>query len=171
MRAALLLAGAGLVAGGASALWIRSRYLVATVDGRSMEPTLRAGDRLLVRRTGRVRVGQIVVVKAPDPPLVHVAPGTPLTAEEEAALAAGPQAAPRAPEPGRRLLVKRAVAIPGDRVPREGFPALCEVPETVVPPRSLVVLGDNPAASWDSREYGFVRSGELVGVAIRRLRV
>ncbi|TDD84930.1 S26 family signal peptidase [Actinomadura rubrisoli] len=134
-----------------------------------MEPTLRAGDRLLVRRTDRVRAGRIVVVRAPDPPLGDREPaGAELTEEEAAALPVVPAAAP---PPGGRLLVKRAVAVPGDPVPRDAVPALREVPDEVVPPGSLVVLGDNPSASWDSREYGFVRPGGCVGVAVRRLRL
>jgi SOS-response transcriptional repressor LexA len=35
------------------------------VRGRSMRPTLRDGDRLLVRRGARVRVGALVVVRLP----------------------------------------------------------------------------------------------------------
>ena len=42
------------------------RVLVA---GRSMEPTLRAGDQLLVRRGGRPRVGGLVLVRWPGRPL------------------------------------------------------------------------------------------------------
>ena len=150
-------------------LWIRRRYLVATVAGRSMEPTLRAGDRLVVRRTRRIRAGQIVVVRAPDRPLEYRPPGTPLTDEEKAALLAPPGMAEPVAPPGERLLIKRAVAVPGDPVPRDGFPALRTVPDTVVPRGSLVVLGDNPAASWDSREYGFVHPADLVGVVVRPL--
>ncbi|MFD0690481.1 S26 family signal peptidase [Actinomadura fibrosa] len=168
MRTGAVTAVAGGLAlgSGLGALWIRRNLLVATVNGRSMEPTLHAGDRLLVRRTDRVRPGQIVVVRAPDPPLGSAPPDTGLTPEEEAALPLVPEAAP---PPGGRLLVKRAVAVAGDRVPRDGFPALREASEDVVPPGALVVLGDNPSVSWDSREYGFVRPGECVGVAVRRL--
>jgi len=39
------------------------------VRGRSMEPTLRDGDHLLVRWGGRPRPGQLVVVQWPDKPL------------------------------------------------------------------------------------------------------
>jgi signal peptidase I len=145
-------------------LWIRRRYLVTTVDGQSMEPTLRGGDRLIVRRTRRVTVGQIVVVRPPDhPPPDHLVPGVPLTDEEVALLDAPPE------PPAGRLMVKRVVATPGDRVPREGFPALRDSPQTVVPPGSLVVVGDNQDASWDSRDYGFVLPGHIVGVVVRRL--
>ncbi|NDU76999.1 hypothetical protein GWI34_30930, partial [Actinomadura sp. DSM 109109] len=53
--------------------WVRRRYLVTTVDGPSMEPGLRTGDRLIVRRTRRVRAGQIVVVRI-VPPTVQAPP-------------------------------------------------------------------------------------------------
>ncbi len=39
------------------------------VSGRSMEPTLRSGDQLLVRWGGRPRAGRLVVVRWPERPL------------------------------------------------------------------------------------------------------
>lgn len=40
---------------------------LAVVRGRSMEPTLREGDRLLVRYGALPRAGQLAVVVLPDP--------------------------------------------------------------------------------------------------------
>ncbi|MFC7387625.1 S26 family signal peptidase [Sphaerisporangium rhizosphaerae] len=157
----LLVPASGLLALGMSLWWIRRRYLVATVEGPSMEPTLRSGDRLLVRRTRQVRAGQIVVVKIPNPPAVDgLPPGL------------DPGDADKVPErsdPGWHLLVKRVVAVAGDPVPRRAFPALRDVPGAVVPPRALVVLGDNPDTSWDSRDFGFVRDDQFIGVMVRPL--
>jgi signal peptidase I len=39
---------------------------VAVVRGRSMQPTLHDGDRLLVQHGGSPRVGDLVVVRLPD---------------------------------------------------------------------------------------------------------
>ncbi|MGN6574470.1 MAG: S24 family peptidase [Nocardioides sp.] len=39
---------------------------LAVVRGRSMAPTLREGDRLLVRHGARPRPGRLVVVRLPD---------------------------------------------------------------------------------------------------------
>jgi phage repressor protein C with HTH and peptisase S24 domain len=39
---------------------------VAVVRGRSMQPTLYDGDRLLVRHAASARVGDVVVVRLPD---------------------------------------------------------------------------------------------------------
>jgi nickel-type superoxide dismutase maturation protease len=39
--------------------------VLATVRGESMRPTLRDGDRLLVRRTSRLRVDDLAVVRLP----------------------------------------------------------------------------------------------------------
>jgi phage repressor protein C with HTH and peptisase S24 domain len=42
---------------------------IAVVRGRSMEPTLRDGDRLLVRYGARTRPNALVVVRLPDRPI------------------------------------------------------------------------------------------------------
>jgi phage repressor protein C with HTH and peptisase S24 domain len=45
------------------------RWGLAVVRGRSMEPTLRDGDRLLVRHGAAPRVGGLAVVRLPERPL------------------------------------------------------------------------------------------------------
>lgn len=52
---------------GAVVAWIRSRWLVVTVDGRSMLPTFADGDRVVVRRRTLtdVRRGDVVVLEPP----------------------------------------------------------------------------------------------------------
>jgi signal peptidase I len=167
-------AGTATVALGAlAARWALRRYLIATVSGPSMEPTLYSGDRLLVLRGPRARIrarpGRIVVVRVPDSPTFdHVPPEAGEMTDAE--LAAAPYRPDLAPSPGGRLLIKRVLATAGDPIPRDRVPALREVPETVVPAGALVVLGDNPTTSWDSRDYGYVHRSQFVGVAIRRLR-
>jgi phage repressor protein C with HTH and peptisase S24 domain len=43
-----------------------SRWGLAVVRGRSMQPTLYDGDRLLVQHGATPRLGQLVVVRLPD---------------------------------------------------------------------------------------------------------
>lgn len=157
--AALLIAACG-----ASALWIRRRYLVTTVQGPSMRPTLGPGDRILVRRTRRVRAGQVVIVVAPDPPVVELTGDEPFGLDDPAGAEPPPGAGPSP------YLVKRAAAVAGEHVPKERFPALGGISHDIVPPGSLVVLGDDPGTSWDSRDFGLIGPESLVGVAIRRMR-
>lgn len=70
---------------------------------------------------------------------------------------------------GGAWLLKRAVAIPGDPVPRDRVPALREVEGDTVPVGRLVLIGDNPDQSLDSRHFGYVAADRLVGVVVRRL--
>jgi signal peptidase I len=124
----------------AGALWLRRSYLIVDVSGRSMEPTLVNGQRVVARRAGlrRVRPGDVVVLYPP----------------------------PDAPH-GDGLLIKRVLALPGDPLPRARVPKLRDLPGDHVPPAQLVVLGDNPAWSWDSRQLGLFPADRLVGVVVR----
>jgi len=143
IRALLVAAcGAVAVAAGLAAVLLRRRFVVVRVDGKSMEPTLRDGDRVLVRRTSiaDVPAGAVVVLEPPEPMV------------------------------GLRWMVKRAVALPGDPVPRETVPALRDVPERLVPDDCIVVLGDNTERSHDSRTAGYFPAATLLGPVIRQLR-
>ncbi|WP_433063993.1 signal peptidase I [Dactylosporangium sp. CS-033363] len=142
------------------AAFLRRRYLVVTVYGRSMLPSYRGGDRLLVRRTGldKLRPGSVVVFRSPDAP----------TLAEVAAFSDDPVTGVL---PDERLLIKRLAAVPGDPAPVDRVPALAALGSPVVPPGMVVVLGDNPAVSHDSRAYGYLPATHVIGVALRRLSV
>ncbi|MBN6057484.1 hypothetical protein JYK22_36510, partial [Nonomuraea sp. RK-328] len=138
---------AGVAVAVAGVLLARRRYVVVTVEGVSMAPTLDDGDRILVRRRSldQVSRGDVVVLEPTPDPTGVILPGPP-----------GPD--------GRRWNIKRAVALPGDPVPPD-------VPvEGVdrVPAGALVVYGDNER-SFDSRQRGFFHADRLLGVALRRL--
>lgn len=136
---------------------LRRRYLLVTVDGESMLPTYRPGDHVLVRRTppDAARAGQVVVFRG------HGAPG-------------GHD--PRQPSPVRgcegprpRWIIKRVEAAPGDPIPRDTVPALRSAEGTRVPRGNLVVLGDNPDRSHDSRRSGYLAAGRVYGVVLRKV--
>ncbi|WP_405358870.1 S26 family signal peptidase [Kitasatospora sp. NBC_00085] len=60
---------AGALAGAAAAvLLLRRSFELVVVHGGSMEPTLRNGDRVLVRRTTVFHRGDVVVIPVPDGP-------------------------------------------------------------------------------------------------------
>ena len=135
--------GAGvLLAGGALLLWARHRWLVVTVAGNSMEPTLRDGQRLIARRlrgqTGYAR-SDIVVFLLPAWQLQE------LESEELA------------------YRVKRVAAVAGDPVPDWARAALSADEQTRVPPGKVVVSGDNPR-SQDSRQLGYIDARSIIAV-------
>jgi len=150
MEAAGAVMAAIIVIAGVAAVVIRSRYVVVTVLGRSMEPTYKPGQQLLVRRCrlASIRHGQVVVVASPSDWAVPA---------EEAAGAGG------------SWMIKRVVGLPGDRMDR--FPSLPGTEgATIVPPGHLVLFGDNTEHSHDSRHVGFLPADGLLGVVTRLIR-
>ena len=134
---------------GAALWWARRSLVLVRVDGPSMTPTLHDGDQVLARRTrpGRVRSGQLVLLAPPAEP-----------------------GAVRASHPGRLWLVKRLRAAPGERVPEELAALPCIGGVRTVPAGHLLVLGDNPAESYDSRQEGFIPQSRVRGVVLARPR-
>ncbi len=137
-------------------MWLERVLAEVTVRGKSMEPACHEGERVLVRRAGRPRPGQVVVVEAwglggewHDPPLQS---------------RDGPVALSR-----RHWLIKRVAAIPGDPVPRNAVPALADALEDRVPSGRLVLLGDNHEASFDSRQLGYFPADRVLGTVLHRL--
>ena len=136
-------------------------YLV--FDGRlfripsaAMEPTLKIGDRIATVGDDTPKRGDIVTFHPPSQP--------------------------------HAFFVKRVVGLPGDRIRirhnraivnghplREPYVRttpctyLCNLPrEIVVPPGHYFMLGDNRGQSDDSRDWGPVPRGALVGRAVFR---
>ncbi|WP_086821702.1 S26 family signal peptidase [Allokutzneria sp. NRRL B-24872] len=131
--------------------WLRTmlarRWISVTVDGDSMRPTFNPGDRLLARRIKTPpQPGDIVVIEAPvlsdNRPTWHLPP----------------------PGPGdldRQWLIKRVAAIAGDLVPPAAAGILAA--GDVVPPGTLLVIGDNPTHSHDSRHLGPIPMNRVIG--------
>lgn len=142
----LVAAGCAVAAVAGLSVAARRRFLVVQVDGVSMDPTLCSQDRVVARRcpASRLRAGDVVVLREPVP---WRAGGT------------GRRTAP--------LLVKRLAAVPGDPYP--GWLPGWARQGGVVPPDRYVVVGDNPESSIDSRRFGPVSGGRLIGVVVRRL--
>ncbi|MFS1304267.1 S26 family signal peptidase [Streptosporangium longisporum] len=167
-----------LAAGAAAVLWARRNLLVAIVSGASMRPTHRSGDKVLVRRLhpGRIRAGDIVVadivavpeiVPVPEPVAAFSYDGIRHAARRGAAGTGRPRGAvpPWRSSPGSApsRVVKRVAAVQGDPVP-------ASVPhgagETSVPGGCVVLLGDNPEESLDSRHFGYVPVADVVGKVV-----
>ncbi|HEY2505892.1 MAG TPA: S26 family signal peptidase [Streptosporangiaceae bacterium] len=153
----MILAAAGAAIAVAAAvpvaIWLlRRRIAIVSVFGPSMRPTLRTGDRVLVRRAGLddLRRGLIVVVEQPAGDGTWSTPSV------------------RWPADSRAWLIKRLAALPGDPWPASISPGSAER-SPVVPAGQLVVLGDNADWSLDSRKLGCIPAERLLGVMLRPL--
>jgi signal peptidase I len=123
------------------------------VQGQSMEPNLHTAQRLVVEKVTYhfhgPRRGDIVVIDLPE---------------------AGPE-----------LLIKRVIAMPGETISSRGgqvyidgeplaepyitSPGGRDIPEQVVPPLHVFVMGDNRQFSNDSRNFGPVPIDDIIGRA------
>ncbi|MGC5378414.1 S26 family signal peptidase [Micromonospora sp. DT68] len=142
-----VLAAVVVSAGGALALrGLRRRQVAVRVSGQSMEPSLRHGDLLLVRRCAgnQVTVGDIVVFEAPG--YDHQWSAMP---EQRSDMLA-------------RWLVKRVAAVPGDPLP-EGVVGA----GSTVAAGTIVVIGDS--VGYDSRTFGPLPHEKVLGRGLRLL--
>lgn len=135
-----------------AALSLRAFVHAYSIPSASMEPTLLAGDHILVTRYlphfGAPSRGDVVVFRCG----------------------------------GDELFVKRIAGVPGDRVEIKGTDVIVNgrtleesylatradngsLPAFVVPPGRYFLLGDNREHSLDSRSFGTVAAGDVVGRA------
>lgn len=142
MKLAMGLVAFVLVAGAVLARWARRRWVVVTVTGNSMAPTLADGQRLFARRLrGPAGVARSDII-------VFLLPAERLEAMDSHAL------------PYR---VKRVAALAGDPVPEWAWPVLRADAQTRVPAGKVVVSGDNPQ-SQDSRQLGYIDAESIIAV-------
>jgi signal peptidase I len=122
---------------------LRRRFMTVAIVGSSMVPTYRNGDRVLVRRHTAVRTGEVVVLESAEP---------------------------GSAERHRTWIIKRVIATPGEPTPRDRIPVLACAAEDHVPSDKLVLLGDNPASSIDSRQLGYYARENVAGTVLRVLQ-
>lgn len=134
------------------AFGVRAAVRIYSIPSSSMAPTLRIGDHIVVTplRGGMPKRGDVVVFRSPT--------------------AAG------------EVSVKRVIALPGDLIETAsgevhiGGKRLAEpyllhrrasgvIAPQVIPADCLYVMGDNRAESYDSRHWGILQRGQVVGRA------
>jgi signal peptidase I len=152
----------------ALAAWLVPAFVVQSfsVPSQARSPTLQAGDRILVAKSGllegSVHSGEIVVFRPP-----HFLPCTVVG--------------------GSGDLVLRVVALPGQTIwsigqtifvdgrplheqgwydPRYGQVGSRSIPSTTLAQNQYYVLGDNRSGSCDSRAFGPIAGSSIVGDGI-----
>jgi signal peptidase I len=154
------------------------------IPSESMEPTLDVGQRVLVNRLGNhfsaPKIGEIMVFHPPEGWKLATKCGNPREGEGHAAACAEPS-----PQRSGDNFIKRVVALPGDhisirnghvirngRMERDPYirpcqaGAECDFPQSVtIPPGHYFMMGDNRGSSDDSRFWGPVPKGWIIGGA------
>ncbi len=142
-------------------IWLNQSYFVVTVDGSSMNDTLKSGDRLYASPSVKAERGNIIIIDATQHPSFQKNDGS------------------------ERLLIKRLIAVEGDSVKcEEGFLYLKKAgeetyqkleesylnqttgyfEEVIVGEGEIFFLGDNRANSKDARESGCMKYTDIIGV-------
>jgi len=167
-RGPLLAKVAVLLVVAALAAWLVQAFVVQpfAVPGAAMSPTLQAGDRILVVKSGlldgAIRSGQIVVFRPP-------------------------QFLPCTVRGGGGDLVLRVLALPGQTIwsvdqtifvdgrplreqgwydPRFGQVSSRPIPSTTLARNQYFVMGDNRSVACDSRVFGPISKSSIVGAGI-----
>ncbi len=135
-RKVMTVGSAGLFATLAFAIFFQQNFHTIKVDGRSMEPTFKNGDRLLASKAywliGDLRDNDIVVIEGENP--------------------------------GEHL-IKRIYRKSGEIVDWANIPEDYSMAkgEFVVPSGEVYLLGDNRDVSEDSRKFGSVEKNRIIG--------
>nr|WP_275402659.1 signal peptidase I [Streptomyces sp. SID13031] len=150
---AAVIAGSGL-------WWARRVWLRVEISGASMSPTFESGDRVLARRVdpGRLATGDVIVFEGPNAD-AEAAAELIGRLRTYVAVAQDPPAFTGSGGSGHRV-IKRVAAVAGERLP---FAIPGHAEGSVVPAGSLVVVGDNPRSSVDSRQHGYISADQVLG--------
>lgn len=162
----------------AAALFLLLQTVVQTfrVEQRSMEPTLREGQFLLVSKIAYLDLASVFTTRsaaAAEPDLAHSGPfGSPRR---------GDIVVFKHPRVAGQYLIKRVVGLPGEtvevrdgQVRVDGAPieeqyltanTYYSLPPLVVPTGQFFVLGDNRNNSFDSHIFGPVPRDLILGMA------
>src|SRR5579862_943974 len=173
-----LLAGLALVV---ALLILHDPVVYYRVDSGSMRPTLPIGSRVAVEPGLAPRVGEMIAFHAP----AGAVPNTPVCGASEEGAGFTQPCGLATPASSRVVFIKRIVAGPGASVliragqavvngvtQPEPFAAGCDgtdcnFPTPIRVPRGdYYVLGDNRAASDDSRFWGPIPAASIIGVLV-----
>ena len=143
-------------------------FAPVSVDGESMMPTLKDGDRIVLNKFEKIDRFDIVVFPGPDDPSrlyikrVIGLPGDEITIQDDILYINGK----KVDEPYLDVFkakLKENQLLTGD------FTLMGKTGESKVPEGEYFVMGDNRSNSKDSRIFGFVHADKIDGTAEFRI--
>lgn len=141
-----MIAGALVAALLALLVLTRRGFVMVRIDGESMHPSYRTGEKVLLRRRTRpgIHVGDVVMFERPDDDGRWDQPVTRRLG-------------------ARRWLIKRVAGVGGDPVP----PGTANPQGTHTVPRGCFVAFGDAGRGYDSRHFGFVPTERVIGTVVR----
>lgn len=164
----LELSGAILITG--SLVFLLSLFLFSLpkVEGYSMVPTLRVGDRVYVNKLGVLKTFKLVYIKIPGKKEKQIrriigVPGDKIVYKDDQLQINGVN------KDEKFIFDEKQVSQENGRFYTEDLSLSSLLGEEVIPENKYLLLGDNRPYSFDSRQYGLVDEKDIIGVVEMRI--
>ncbi|MGX7245369.1 signal peptidase I [Enterococcus quebecensis] len=143
-------------------------FSLPKIEGYSMVPTLREGDRVYVNKLGKLKTFELVYVQIPGKKAKEVRriiglPGQKITYKNDQLKIDGED------REEKFIFEEQQTSQENGRLYTDDFSIFSLTEKTEIPKGKYLLLGDNRPYSVDSRQYGLVDQKDIIGVVEMRI--